>query len=98
MTVTENPNTVPTLWNVTRDFFLSHPEYVARDNHLNFLVDHEAGLAGDYNLCHFWSNFEIASLNFFRSEGYTKYFEHLDKAQGFFLERWGDAPVHTLGL
>ena len=38
-----------------------------------------------YNGCHFWSNFEIGSLAFWRSEAYRKYFEHLDKAGGFFL-------------
>lgn len=24
------------------------------------------------------------------------YFEHLDKAGGFYYERWGDAPVHSI--
>lgn len=24
------------------------------------------------------------------------YFEHLDHSGGFFYERWGDAPVHSL--
>lgn len=24
------------------------------------------------------------------------YFEHLDQAGGFFYERWGDAPVHSI--
>ncbi|KAH8152660.1 uncharacterized protein LAJ45_03501 [Morchella importuna] len=32
------------------------------------------------------------------SEAYTKYFEFLDSAGGFFYERWGDAPVHSLGV
>jgi alpha 1,2-mannosyltransferase len=26
-----------------------------------------------------------------------KFFEHLDKAGGFYYERWGDAPVHSIG-
>lgn len=26
------------------------------------------------------------------------YFEHLDKAGGFYYERWGDAPVHSIAL
>lgn len=43
-----------------------------------------------------WSNFEIASLSWLRSEAYTKYFEFLDQAGGFFYERWGDAPVHSI--
>ncbi|ODQ66174.1 glycosyl transferase, partial [Nadsonia fulvescens var. elongata DSM 6958] len=49
-----------------------------------------------YNLCHFWSNFEIASLEFFRSEEYNAFFDHLDRAGGFWHERWGDAPVHSI--
>jgi alpha 1,2-mannosyltransferase len=35
-----------------------------------------------------WSNFEIGDLNFWRSKPYMDYFEHLDKAGGFYYERW----------
>ncbi|KAL4447698.1 hypothetical protein ABPG75_004917 [Micractinium tetrahymenae] len=49
-----------------------------------------------YTGCHFWSNFEIGRLSFFRSAAYRSFFAHLDAAGGFFYERWGDAPVHTL--
>ena len=35
-----------------------------------------------------WSNFEIGDLNFWRSEAYMKFFEHLDEAGGFYYERW----------
>lgn len=51
-----------------------------------------------YNFCHFWSNFEIGDLDFFRSKVYMDYFEHLDKSGGFYYERWGDAPVHTIAV
>ena len=44
-----------------------------------------------------WSNFEIGSLKFWRSKPYMEFFEHLDKAGGFYYERWGDAPVHSIG-
>lgn len=50
----------------------------------------------EYNNCHFWSNFEIADLNFWRGEAYSKYFSFLDKKGGFYYERWGDAPVHSI--
>ena len=53
---------------------------------------------GDYNTCQFWSNFEIGNLNFFRTSEYIDYFNFLDKAGGFFYERWGDANVHTLAV
>ncbi|KAH7076089.1 glycolipid 2-alpha-mannosyltransferase-domain-containing protein, partial [Paraphoma chrysanthemicola] len=49
-----------------------------------------------WNMCHFWSNFEIADLEFFRSDAYRKLFEYLDRDGGFYYERWGDAPVHSL--
>jgi alpha 1,2-mannosyltransferase len=26
-----------------------------------------------------------------------KFFEHLEQAGGFYYERWGDAPVHSIG-
>lgn len=87
--------TIPTLWKTTKQFMEEHPELVHSHNAMDFLSS-DGGET--YNRCHFWSNFEIASLNFWRSEPYMKYFEYLDKAGGFYYERWGDAPVHSLGV
>ena len=70
-----------------------YPQYLHPRNTLKELFQNSDG---GYNLCHFWSNFEIASLKFLRSDAYMKYFEHLDQAGGFFYERWGDAPVHSI--
>ncbi|KAH7303483.1 glycolipid 2-alpha-mannosyltransferase-domain-containing protein [Stachybotrys elegans] len=53
--------------------------------------------SGDsWNLCHFWSNFEIADMDLFRSSEYRDLFHYLDQDGGFYYERWGDAPVHSL--
>jgi mannosyltransferase len=53
--------------------------------------------SGDlWNMCHFWSNFEIADIDFFRSPQYRDMFRFLDEDGGFYYERWGDAPVHSL--
>lgn len=98
--------TIPTLWQHTKDFISKFPQFIAEDNSLGWIVDGanvtkafaEKKVEGNYNLCHFWSNFEIASLNFYRSEPYQKYFDYLDSQGGFFYERWGDAPVHSLAL
>ncbi|KAF3008965.1 hypothetical protein E8E13_011460 [Curvularia kusanoi] len=49
-----------------------------------------------WNTCHFWSNFEIADMDFFRSGMYRGLFGFLDEEGGFYHERWGDAPVHSL--
>lgn len=43
-----------------------------------------------------WSNFEVGDLNWLRSKAYIDYFESLDQDGGFFYERWGDAPVHSI--
>ncbi|TGJ86397.1 hypothetical protein E0Z10_g2379 [Xylaria hypoxylon] len=52
----------------------------------------------EYNNCQFYSNFEVGSLAFFRSEEHRAYFEHLDRTGGFYYERFGDAPIHTLSV
>lgn len=62
-------------------------------NVVNELYDGE-----QYNLCHFWSNFEIASNEVFTSPEYKAYYDFLENSNGFFTERWGDAPVHSLAV
>jgi mannosyltransferase len=42
-----------------------------------------------WNLCHYWSNFEIADLDFFRGESYQELFQYLDRKGGFYHERVG---------
>ncbi|KAL2019856.1 hypothetical protein VTK56DRAFT_9118 [Thermocarpiscus australiensis] len=89
----EYAETIPTLWDSVKKFMKNHPEHIAEGNSMEFLSD-DGGET--YNRCHFWSNFEIGSLNWLRSKAYTDYFESLDKDGGFFYERWGDAPVHSI--
>lgn len=65
----------------------------------SLLQSHKPGrdVNGDmWNFCHFWSNFEIADMDFYRSPEYRGLFDYLDEDGGFYYERWGDAPVHTL--
>ncbi|KAI7825771.1 nucleotide-diphospho-sugar transferase [Kickxella alabastrina] len=90
----EIPVTVKSLWKTTNAFRAAYPDYTAPNNMLRWVTAPD----GDYNMCHFWSNFEIASLAFLRSPQYTAYFDFLDRAGGFFLERWGDAPIHSLAV
>ncbi|KAF2278660.1 glycosyl transferase [Westerdykella ornata] len=59
-------------------------------------IDPEAMEGEKYNMCHFWSNFEIASLEWLRSKEYNDFFEMMDRSGGFWMERWGDAPIHSL--
>ncbi len=50
-------------------------------------VDPEAMEGEKYNMCHFWSNFEIARLDWFRSKEYNDFFEMMDRSGGFWMER-----------
>lgn len=101
----EYENTIPTLWETVEDFLNAYPEHLHPNNSIEFITDKEpiGTLALDfgehesaYNLCHFWSNFEIGNLNFFRSKAYMDYFNYLNDKGGFYYERWGDAPVHSI--
>ncbi|WVR05196.1 hypothetical protein IAU60_002208 [Kwoniella sp. DSM 27419] len=86
--------TIPTLWDAVKEFIGLHPEHLPEGNGMAFLSQ-DGGET--YNKCHFWSNFEIGDLNFWRSQAYMDFFEHLDQKGGFYYERWGDAPVHSIG-
>jgi hypothetical protein len=50
-------------------------------------IDMEAMEGEKYNMCHFWSNFEIARLDFFRSKEYNDFFQMMDRSGGFWMER-----------
>ncbi|WEW57755.1 alpha 1,2-mannosyltransferase 2.4.1 [Emydomyces testavorans] len=89
----EYRETVATLWDSVKKFMEKHPEHIVEGNNLKF-VSEDGGKT--YNMCHFWSNFEIGDLNWLRSKAYLDYFDVLDKDGGFFYERWGDAPVHSI--
>lgn len=93
ISIHEFEKTIKTLWKTLMLFVKEHPDYIADDNSMDFISDNNGET---YNLCHYWSNFEIANLNFWRLQPYVDYFEHLDKAGGFFYERWGDAPIHSI--
>jgi alpha 1,2-mannosyltransferase len=93
LSILEFPDTVPTLWDTVSKFIEAYPQFVNKNNLLSFISEDEGRT---YNMCHFWTNFEIVDLNFLRSEAYSTFFRFLDTANGFFYERWGDAPVRSI--
>lgn len=74
MAITEYPETIPTLWENVEGFLNKYPQHLNPDNSIEFITSKES-IGTDryledgspYNMCHFWSNFEIGDLNFFRS-------------------------------
>ncbi|KAF7559053.1 hypothetical protein G7046_g5105 [Stylonectria norvegica] len=99
----DDPKTVPTLWPETVKFLAEHPDYLHDTSAMKWVTDdvrrpdHNKKAHG-YSTCHFWSNFEVGDMAFWRSKKYEDYFNHLDRTGGFFYERWGDAPVHSIAL
>ncbi|KAL9052433.1 MAG: hypothetical protein Q9162_005402 [Coniocarpon cinnabarinum] len=101
----DSPQSISGLWPATEEFLAdpANKDLLHPNNAMPWLVDskHRPGhnlRAHGYSTCHFWSNFEIGDLGFWRGDAYMRYFNHLDRAGGFFYERWGDAPVHSIGL
>ncbi len=66
-----------------------HPDYKPPGTD----IDPEAMEGEKYNMCHFWSNFEIARLDFFRSKEYEDFFQMMDRSGGFWMERVCSASI-----
>ncbi|KAK6204921.1 glycolipid 2-alpha-mannosyltransferase-domain-containing protein [Scheffersomyces amazonensis] len=96
---------IPTLWTETMKFLNTgnNYKYVNENGAFQWLLNDlqhpdNNEVTNGYSTCHFWSNFEIADMDFYRSEAYSKWFKYLDSTGKFYYERWGDAPVHSIGL
>lgn len=108
----EIKETIESLWDITRSHFENRPwwnfqnirdgsDEAIPNTSLGFIelnADSKKKERGNYNFCHYWSNYEVGNLNFFRGEEYNLYFEALDRTGNFFYERWGDAPVHSMAV
>lgn len=101
----DSPHSIKTLFPETIAFLNKdgNQKYLHPNGAFQFVTENKQvpknpEIAGGYSTCHFWSNFEIGDMDFFRGEAYTKWFEHLDSTGKFYYERWGDAPVHSLGV
>jgi len=95
MSLYEFSSTVESLWSTTKSWLRTSGwgSKLPQNNSLEFISNN---FGATFNMCHFWSNFEIASFDLWRSKTYLDYFDYLDKSGGFFYERWGDAPVHSI--
>lgn len=95
MNILDDARSFPSLWPRTDAFIRASPHLLHPKADLSWLIDTNSS---SYNNCQFFSNFEIGSLSYWRSSQHQAYFDYLDKAGGFYYERWGDAPVHTLSI
>jgi len=91
ISIVENVQTIPTLFQAARAY--AHQAGITPGPGLwDFFTREDGhhkgrGTGEKYNLCHFWTNFEIGDLRFFRSPAYQGVFDALDKEGGFYRER-----------
>ncbi|KIJ49903.1 glycosyltransferase family 15 protein [Sphaerobolus stellatus SS14] len=91
----------PSLASNVSQFLSKHRAMVPPGANMKFQwKEPEKALAGngkseDWTRLQFYNNWEISHRSVWESNLYTAYFDHLEKAGGFFYERWGDAPVHS---
>ncbi|PWN28992.1 glycosyl transferase, partial [Jaminaea rosea] len=96
LSLKEYQATIKTLWPKARMWLMKNPQYHSPNLDILPFISKEDKIG--YNLCHFWNNFEIANLDFFRSEAYQAFFDHLEELGIFYYDRTGDAPVHTIAV
>ncbi|KAI8139158.1 nucleotide-diphospho-sugar transferase [Fennellomyces sp. T-0311] len=95
----EYEETIPSLFGTMLKFAGEHPHGVQdtdNDQSLwSFVIDKNTQ---GFNRCHFWNNFQIADVRFFRGPLYQSYFNFIDQSNGIFYERWGDPVIQSLGV
>ena len=79
-----DPHRIAEFWKLALGY-ISEPGY--ENAHCTSIIDPEGMEGENYNMCHFWSNFEIARLDFFRSKEYEEFFQMMDRSGGFWMER-----------
>ncbi|KAH9444791.1 hypothetical protein MJO29_012919 [Puccinia striiformis f. sp. tritici] len=93
----EHQSAIPTLWETVQKFARANPDLLPANSSIDFILkDPSQGIESDYNLCHFWSNFELADMRFWRSSAYAKFFAYLDRAGGIYYEGWDEGAIHSI--
>lgn len=100
LTAGEASSVVPTLWSTVQSWRIKTGKKYENENKkgtLDLVSRRGSNLKATQldSMCMFYNNFEVGSLKMLRGEAYSSYFEHLDKAGGFYYERWGDSPIRT---
>lgn len=76
------------LWDTSKRFIDAHPE-----------IPTYAKLYTDIQEGHlYYTNFELCSIQWFRSAPWTLFFEAVDQAGGIYKYRWGDHIIRYIGV
>jgi len=90
-----DPSVVQRLWDHTREFCQRINFDYKQSDLLDKVIDFNSN---QYDTLHFWNNFEVVDLRWFRSTLISSYLDSIDKSAGIYLYRWGDAPLHSMAI
>ena len=93
----ENPFVTTRLWDTTVRWMESS-SLVTKN--IRNRVERAALKGGDYWGPMYYNNFELGTMSLKTGSLYQDYFSYVDshKPYGIFRYRWGDAPLHTIGI
>ncbi|CAO3657212.1 unnamed protein product [Mucor hiemalis] len=97
MALYEYKETIPTLYDTVNEYASKHRHWIQPSGDPNTLWHFIWDDSNNFNACHFWNNFQISDVSFYRGEKYQSFFTYLDNSNGIFYERWGDPIIQTMG-
>ena len=86
----DNPIAAIDFWKHTKQFLVSNN--IKSDVLEKRLVDGE----WDYSL--YYNNFQIGNFDFWRSDKYQNFYQHMDKTNNFYYKRWGDHIMQWMAV
>ena len=81
----ETPEVAGGLADCVEEYLADHPRVRP-----TLLRKYKSG--GKWDGSKFYTNFQVARLDYGRSEGYRRFFDHVDRNGGIFRHRWGNDP------
>ncbi|KAG0285058.1 hypothetical protein BGZ96_010647, partial [Linnemannia gamsii] len=85
----------PGAWSIIQKFKETYPNHIPPVNDETFITRESLDA---FSACTYNVQNSIGSVEFFRSPGYTDYFNMIDKEGPIYYERWEDDTVITIGL
>lgn len=85
--VADDPKCVTGLWNASKSFL----EQSKFDVNGTFMSDWD-----EPNV--FYNNFEISHTSVWKNPLWKAYSSYIDNLGGIYIHRWGDAPIHSIGV
>jgi hypothetical protein len=86
--VLDDPTCVEGLWATARKFAAQRSEMLHNDSFIENWPDPLV----------FYNNFEISHVSIWRSPLWLQFMSFVDTHGGIYTLRWGDAPLHTIGV